>query len=272
MIELFQYDFFVNAVIASILASIACGIIGSYIVVKRIVFISGGIAHTAYGGIGLGYLLGINPLIGALGFSIGAAGIISFLRLKHNQHEDTLIGILWALGMSLGVLFVSFSPGYSTDLMSYLFGNILTVPLNELVLTGAIDLIIILVVWMFFDELRAITFDEEYSRAMGLKVERFYLMLLILIAFTIVVLIKLVGIILAIALLTIPAALAKLFVKSLGHMIFVSIEVSILFTMIGLFTSYYLNLPTGSTIIIVAIIGYTLVYVFNSFITRRNEF
>lgn len=271
MTELFQYEFFVNALIASIMASIAAGIIGSFIVVKRIVFISGGIAHTAYGGIGLGYLMGFNPLLGALGFSVSAAAGISYLRTKHNQYEDTLIGIMWAAGMSLGIVFISLSPGYSSDLMSYLFGNILTVPLIEIWLITIIDVVIIAVVLFYFSQLQAITFDEEYSRAVGIKVDSYYLLLLIMIALTVVVLIKLVGIILSIALLTIPAAVAKFFAGSLKTMIVLSVITGIIFSVGGLFISYYLNLPTGSTIILISVLGYSLAYIYKVLIKYRKS-
>ena len=270
MSELFQYDFFINALFASILASIAGGLIGSFIVVRRIVFISGGIAHTAYGGVGLGYLLGFNPLLGALGFSLGAAAGISYLRTRHNQYEDTLIGIMWSFGMSLGIVFISLSPGYSADLMSYLFGNILTVPASEIYLMLAINIIITGIVVIFFNQLQAVTFDEEYSRAAGIKVNNYYLLLFILIALTIVVLIKLVGIILSIALLTIPAAVAKLFAVSLRNLIVISVLFGIIFTVSGLFISYYLNLPTGSTIIILSVLGYLLSYIYKMLNTRRK--
>jgi zinc transport system permease protein len=268
--ELFQYDFFINALYASILASIAGGVIGSFIVVRRIVFISGGIAHTAYGGIGLGYLLGFNPLLGALGFSVAAAAGISYMRTKHNQNEDTLIGIMWSFGMSLGIIFISLSPGYAADLMSYLFGNILTVPLSEIYMMLGINVIIITIVIIFFKQLQAVTFDEEYSRAAGIKVDCYYLLLFVLIALTIVVLIKLVGIILSIALLTIPSAVSKLFVSSLRNLILGSVVTGIILSVSGLFISYYLNLPTGSTIIILSVFGYTLVYIYKILITRRN--
>jgi zinc transport system permease protein len=256
MIDLFQYEFFINAFIASILASVACGIIGTYVVVKRIVFISGGISHTAYGGIGLGYLLGINPLIGALTFSLGAAGLISILRKHHFQHEDTLIGIMWSFGMALGILFIGATPGYVPDLMSYLFGNILTVSFDELILLLGLNIVILILNLAYFQVFQAVTFDEEYSKSIGVKVERFYLLLLVMIAITVVMLIKLVGIILIVALLTIPPVIARKYSRSLLQMMLLSIVFGIVFTLFGLFSSYYLNLPTGSTIIIVSILGY----------------
>lgn len=256
--EIFNYDFMMNAIYASILASIVCGIVGTYVVVKRIVFISGGISHTAYGGIGLGYFLGFNPLFGAIGFSLLTAGFLSVMRKKKSQHEDTIIGILWAFGMAVGILFVNLTPGYSSNLMSYLFGNILTVPKSELIMMFILDAVIILLVVIFFKEFQAITFDEEYARTLGLPVDKLYLLLLMIIALTTVLLIKLVGIILVVALLSIPSAISIKFVKSLKQMMIMSILLGLLFTLSGLFLSYYLNLSSGAVIIMTASAGYLL--------------
>ncbi len=258
MPEIFNYDFMMNAIYACILASIACGIVGSYVVVKRIVFISGGISHTAYGGIGLGYFLGFNPLYGAIGFSLLTAGFLSVMRKKKRQHEDTIIGILWAFGMAVGILFVNLTPGYSSNLMSYLFGNILTVPKSELVMMFSLDVVILLLVLIFFREFQAITFDEEFARTLGLPVDRLYLLLLVIIALTTVLLIKLVGIILVVALLSIPPAISIKFVKSIKQMMIMSVLLGLLFTLSGLFLSYYLNLSSGAVIIMTASAGYLL--------------
>ncbi|MFH1195079.1 MAG: metal ABC transporter permease [bacterium] len=264
MFDFLQYDFMVNAIIASVLASIAFGIVGTYVVVKKIVFIAGGISHTAYGGIGLGYLLGISPIFGAAGFSIAAAIFISIMRRQKSQHEDTLIGMMWAIGMALGVIFINLTPGYVPDLMSYLFGNILTIPSSDLYLMFALDLVIVSVIVLLFDRIQAVTFDEEFSRTMGLPVDAIYFTLLVLIALTTVILIKLVGIILVIALLSIPPAISIKYSKSLKSMMFVSIILGILFTLIGLLFSYYLNLSSGAAIIIVSAAGYGISSVISS--------
>jgi zinc transport system permease protein len=266
MFEIFSYDFMINAILASVLASIACGIIGSYIVIKRLVFLSGGIAHSAYGGIGLGYLLSFNPIFGAVGSSILGAIFVSKMRKNKSENEDTLIGIIWAFGMALGVLFIGLAPGYAPDLMSYLFGNILTVSTTEIWLMISVDVIVIAVVALFFKEFQSITFDEEYAKTTGLNVDFYYLILFILIAITIVLLIKLVGIILVVALLTIPAAISKLFSKSLKSMMFYSIALGLLFTLVGLLLSYYLNLPSGSAIIVLSVFGYFIAYGFKNFL------
>jgi zinc transport system permease protein len=258
MESIFSYDFMMNAIYASILASIVCGIVGTYVVVKRIVFISGGISHTAYGGIGLGYFMGFNPLYGAIGFSILTAGFLSVMRKKKSQHEDTIIGILWAFGMAVGIIFVNLTPGYSANLMSYLFGNILTVPNSELIMMLILDAVILLLVITFFKEFQAITFDEEYARTLGLPVDRLYLLLLIIIALTTVLLIKLVGIILVVALLSIPSAISIKYVKSIKQMMIMSVLLGLVFTLSGLFLSYYLNLSSGAVIIMTASAGYLL--------------
>jgi zinc transport system permease protein len=265
MFEIFSYDFMINAIIASVLASVACGIIGSYIVIKRLVFLSGGIAHSAYGGIGLGYLLSFNPIFGAVGSSILGAIFVSRMRKNKSENEDTLIGIIWAFGMALGVLFIGLAPGYAPDLMSYLFGNILTVSTTEIWLMISVNLIVISVVALFFKEFQSITFDEEYAQTTGMNVDFYYLILFILIAITIVLLIKLVGIILVVALLTIPAAISKLFSKSLKSMMLYSIAFGLLFTLVGLLLSYYLNLPSGSAIIVLSVLGYFIAYSIKNF-------
>jgi zinc transport system permease protein len=268
MLDIFEYDFFLNAILAGVLASIACGIMGSYIVIKRLVFLSGGIAHSAYGGIGLGYLLSFNPILGAVGSSIISSIFISNMRKNKSENEDTLIGIFWASGMALGVLFIGLAPGYTPDLMSYLFGNILTVSKLELYLMGITDIIIIFFVTLFFKQFQSITFDEEYARTTGLNVDNYYLLLFILIAVTIVLLIKLVGIILVIALLTVPAAISKFFSTSLIKMMISSILFGLLFTLVGLLLSYYVNLPSGSVIILLSVVGYFIAYIINKTLTN----
>lgn len=240
-----------NAIAAGILASIACGIIGVYVVVKKIVFISGGITHASFGGIGLGYFLGINPIMGMLPFSLLSALTMGLVSKRSKLPEDTAIGILWALGMSIGIIFVSLTPGYAPDLMTYLFGNILTVPSFDLKLMIALDIIIIITVYLFYKEFLALSFDEEFTKILGVPAERLYLLLLCLIALTIVVLIRVVGIILVIALLTIPAALSRQFTSSFKMMMILATIFGAIFSIGGIFLSYLLDVPSGSTIVLV---------------------
>lgn len=258
MFELLQYEFIRNALLAVLLASIACGIIGVYVVVKRIVFISGGIAHASFGGVGLGYFLGVNPIWGIIPFSILSALVMGLVNKRSRIPEDTAIGILWALGVSLGIVFIGLSPGYAPDLFSYLFGNILTVTSVDLIIMLILDLVIIMVVFLFYKEFLALSFDDEFATVVGVPTVKLYFLLLCLIALTIVVLMKVVGIIMIIALLTIPAAISKQYTSNLKKMIFISILLSAIFGLGGLWLSYQLNLASGATIVIVSGIAFIL--------------
>jgi zinc transport system permease protein len=261
MFDLLQYTFIQNALIAAILASIACGIIGSYVVVKKIVFISGGIAHASFGGIGLGYYLGINPMFGLLPFSLLSALVMGTVSRKSKIPEDSAIGILWSLGMALGVIFVYLTPGYAADLTTYLFGNILTVPRIDLYLMLALDIIIVGSVYLLYKEFLALCFDEEFTTVQGVPTEKLYLFLLCIIALTIVVLIKVVGIILVIALLTIPATLSRKFTHNLKKMMLISTSFGTVISVTGIGLSYALDVPSGATIILVLSFVYGLVAV-----------
>ncbi len=259
MFDLLQYSFVQNALAAAVLASIACGIIGVYVVVKKIVFISGGIAHASFGGIGLGYYLGINPMFGVLPFSILSALVMGTVSKKSKIPEDSAIGILWSLGMALGIIFVSLTPGYAPDLMTYLFGNILTVPRFDIYLMLALDLIIVGVVYLFYKEFLSLCFDEEFTTVQGVPTQKLYLLLLCIIALTIVVLIKVVGIILVIALLTIPATLSRKFTHDLKRMMLISTLFGTVISVAGIGLSYALDAPSGATIILVLSLVYGVV-------------
>jgi zinc transport system permease protein len=252
------YDFFRNAVIAGMIASVACGIIGSYVVVKRLVSMSGGLAHAAFGGIGLGYLFGFDPVAGAFGFTTVIAIAIGLIREKMDQHIDTLVGAVWAGGMAAGILFIALAPGYAPDLFGFLFGNILLIPTGDLVLMAVLALVICVLVALLFPQLQAVTFDEEYARVMNLPVTALFLLLMLLIALTVVVLIRVVGIILVIALLTLPAAIAREYTHALFSMMLFATALAAVFTLGGLYLSYYLDVPSGATIILLAVAGYCL--------------
>lgn len=254
MIEVLQYEFMRNALIAALLASIACGIIGVYVVVKRIVFISGGIAHAAFGGIGMGYFLGIDPILGVIPFSIASALSMGVIVKRTKIPEDTAIGILWAMGMAIGIILLDLTPGYeyAPDPFGYLFGSILTVPASDIILMLCMNAVIIAVVLSFHREFQAISFDDEYATVVGLPTERLYLLLLCLIALAVVVLISVVGVILVIALLTIPAAMSRRFTHRLCTMMLLSVFLSAVLTISGLWLSYIFNLPSGATIVLVA--------------------
>jgi zinc transport system permease protein len=257
MIEILGFGFFQNAIIAGLLAAVACGIVGSFVVVRRMVTTSGGISHAAFGGIGLGYLLGIDPLLGAIVFTIGAAILIWYLNIREFQETDTITGAIWAVGMALGIVFIALTPGYAPDLFSYLFGNILLVPSSDILLMGLLILLIVGVVSLLFTRLVAVTFDSEYASVMGLPVSALTLVLFLLIALTVVILISVVGIILVIALLTLPAATARLFTHTLPAMMGTAIMIGVVTVISGIFLSYSFDLPSGATIILVGSLLYT---------------
>lgn len=264
MLDVFRLEFMQNALAAGLLASIACGIIGTYVVVKRIVFISGGISHTAYGGVGLGYLLGISPLLGATGFALLAAVIIGIAGLRLKTSSDTIIGMIWAVGMAFGILFVSMAPGATPELMTYLFGNVLMVPKSDVYLMVILVMVIVVVVISLYKEFFAVSFDEEYAAVLGLPVSSLYLILLALVAMTVIILMRVVGIIMVIALLTIPPATARLFVNRMVPMMVVSVIIGMVTTISGLVSSYALNeilgkpVPSGPIIILLAALVFIL--------------
>ncbi|MBS3749102.1 MAG: metal ABC transporter permease [Candidatus Thermoplasmatota archaeon] len=246
--------------IAGLLASIACGVIGSLIVVKRVVFLSGGIAHATFGGIGLAYYLQytmswmwLDPLVGALIFAVLTAGIMSLPIVKSRLREDSTIGVLWVIGMALGVLFlngVDRSEIIVQDPVSILFGNILLIQFSDLVLMGGLVIAILLISIFLFKDLQILTFDEEFARISGIQVPLLNFVLLLLVAFTTVVLIKVVGVVLVIAMLTIPASISGLFTKDLKQMMMFAVGIGLIINIAGLLLSLWYNLPPGSTIVL----------------------
>ncbi len=253
-----NYTFLQHALLAALLSSIACGIIGTIIIEKRLVMMSGGIAHTAFGGIGLGYFLGIEPIMGALIFSTGSSLGIASLKRSSNTNSDVLMGMFWPLGMALGILFISFTPGYPPDITSYLFGDILTVVKSDLVFMIALDLIILFVVLAFFDFLGVYLFDEEYGTALGLNMKFIDYLTFVLIGLTVVVIIRVIGIILILALLCVPPAIARMFTFNLKRMMLSSIILGVTFCLVGLWISYNLQMASGAAIVIVAVSAYFL--------------
>jgi len=255
---LWQYQFLQNALLAGLLASLACGVVGSYVVVRRIGFLAGGISHSVLGGMGAALFFGWSPMLGALAAALVAAVLIGWVSLARREREDTLIGAVWAVGMAAGILFISRTPGYNVDLMSYLFGDILMVPLGNLCVMLVGDLLLVLVVGLLYRHLLAVVFDEEFARLRGVPVTPLYLLLLSLVAVTVVLLIRVVGLILVIALLTLPAAIAGQYVDTLGRMMGLAVVIGMLLTTAGLALSYGPDLPAGSTIILVAGSAYLL--------------
>jgi zinc transport system permease protein len=250
MPDLLAYAFMRHALVAAVLVGVACGIVGTFVVVRRIVFISGGISHAAFGGIGLGYWLGINPLVAVVPFSLAAAVAIGLLHRRLRLSEDVAIGVLWTMGMALGILFVRLSPGYAPDLQSYLFGNILTVPRFDLYLMLGVDLFAAVIVAVFYREFVALSFDAEFATVVGVPVRWIDLLLLCMVALSVVVLIRVVGIILVVALLTMPTSIARHFTSGLRNLMIASILVGIGLTVAGLWLSYKLDLSSGATIVL----------------------
>lgn len=257
----FQYNFLQNAFLSAVLASIVCGIIGTIIMERRLVMMSGGIAHTSFGGIGMGYFLNIEPIIGGLIFAVFASLSIVLINKKTQTDSDVLIGMFWAVGMATGILFIALTPGYPPDMTSYLFGDILTVSKAGLKLMVILDIIILFVVVSFFDYWKAFLFDEEFASVLGIKTMYLEYSMFVLIALTVVVLIKVVGIILVIALLTIPPATAKLFVYDLKKIMITSIVFGGLSCLLGFVVSYQFNIASGATIILLSAMGYFMAIV-----------
>ena len=269
MLEALQYDFMRNALLAGLLVSISCGIIGSLVVVNRIVFISGGIAHAAFGGVGLGFFCGFSPFLGAAIFASGVSLIMGAVSLKNKHRADTIIGVLWAIGMAVGIIFIDLTPGYHVDLMSYLFGSILAVPAADLWLMLPLDGFILLMVFLFYKEFVALSYDEQFAFVVGIPVKTLYLLLLGMTALSIVMIIRVVGLILVIALLTIPPFIAEKYTRSLGQMMVLSSILGICFTLSGLWLSYTFDLTSGATIILVAGVGFFISQVLD-FIKRMG--
>lgn len=265
---IFEYKFLQNALAASILASIVCGIIGVIIVEKKLVMMSGGIAHTAYGGVGLGYLMGFEPMIGAFVFSACAAMGIGFIKRKGGAQSDVVIGLFWSLGMALGIIFIAFMPGYPPDLNSYLFGNILSVTKSDIYLMLILTFIVVFVITALYNNWKAYLFDEEFAEIIGVNTAFLEYVLLILIAMTVVVLIRVAGIIMVIALLTAPAATAGKFSSKLINRIFHAIIFGTIFCVGGLWISYVLDIASGAIIVILSVMFYFSTYVI-SYIRKK---
>ena len=247
-----------NALLAALLVAVASGVVGAYVVVKRIVSIGGGISHATFGGIGLGLLLGVDPLLTAIPFSLASAVAMALITRSGRVSEDAAIGILWAAGMALGVLFISLKRGYVPELSTYLFGSLLTVPTQELYLMAALDVVILLVVALFFRELLQLCFDEEFSEVVGVPTESLYLALLALISLSVVVLVRAVGVILTIALLSIPSSISLKLTHNLRETMLLSTLLSLTLMLLGLAASYLLDLPPGALTVLLSIGAFTL--------------
>jgi zinc transport system permease protein len=261
MLDILHYEFMRNALLAGLLVSIACGVVGSLVVVNRLSSLSGGIAHAAYGGLGLAAFFRWPLLAGAMLFSLVASWIMGYVTVEKKERSDTTIGVVWAVGMAFGILMIDLTKGYYVDLMSYLFGSILAVPFQSIVFMAVLDIVILGAITFLYKELVALSYDEEFAQISGVPVRILYYLILVLIAFCVVVLIRVVGLILVIALFTIPASIAELFTRKLGRIMIIASGLGMVFTISGLFLSFYFNLTSGATIILVAGFSYFLALV-----------
>jgi zinc transport system permease protein len=269
--NIFQYDFIVKGLLGAIFASITAGLAGTYVVSKRMVFLSGGITHASFGGIGIGYFLGINPVIGAAVFGIMSALGVEYLSVKQKIREDSAIGILWAFGMAIGIIFIYLTPGYTPNLMSYLFGSILTVTNADLIALGTMSLILILYFGIFYRTILYISFDEVFARTYSSYVNLFKYFTTSLIALTIVLNIRMAGVVLVISLLTIPPNIAMLFTKIYFKIVIWSILAGFVGTATGYVISYFAGIPVGATIIFTLVIIWMIAKGINQLIFKLSR-
>jgi zinc transport system permease protein len=258
MMEILGMEFMRNALLAGLLASLACGVIGTIVVVNRQVFMAGGVAHTAYGGVGLAFFLGLPVLPCAVAFTVLAALAMAMASFGRAERSDSVVGIMWAAGMALGIILMDLTPGYNVDLMSYLFGSILAVPREDILFMAVLDAFILGTVLFWYKDFLALSFDMEFARSTGVPVRLLYALMQVLTAVTVIMVIQVAGLILVIALLTIPPMLAELFTNSLWKMMVLAAMASLVFCLTGLAVSYHFDISSGASIIAMATAGYVL--------------
>ena len=256
LLEVFTYGFFQNAFLAAILMSVTCGIVGTYIVSRRMVFISGGITHASFGGVGIGYFLGFPPLAGAAVFAVLAALTTENLTRRKVLRNDSIIAIMWSLGMALGIIFIYLTPGYAPNLMSYLFGSIITVTHTDLWLMFSLAVVVSGFFAILFRPILYVSFDEQFAKTRGIPVMLMNYVLIILVALTVVLSIRIAGIILVLSILTIPQNIANLFTNRFGKIMLWSVALGFLASFLGLVVSYYMDIPSGATIIFTLVVMY----------------
>ena len=269
--DILTYDFMQRAIIACVLSGISCGVVGSYIVARRMVFLSGGITHASFGGLGIALYLGINPTLGALLFAVLSAIGIEFSSRKIKMREDSAIGIMWSLGMALGALFMSLRPGYASDLTSYLFGNILLVDQSDVVMLGVLSALLVVGAITMLRRIMYITFDEDYARSQGMATQRIAYTMAIIVSLAIVLSIKVMGIILLISLMTIPTVVANAITKDYRKIALISAIIGVTGNIAGFVVSYNFNLPTGSCIIFILALTLICVKLLTLLINRATK-
>ena len=271
--EVLQYKFLIHAVLASVLCGVACGMVGTYVVCRRLVFLSGGITHSSFGGIGIAYYLGLNPLLGAFCFAVLSAIGIEACAADKRIREDSAIGLIWSLGMAVGIIFVYMTPGYAPNLMSFLFGNILSVTVSDLIGMAVVVAAVVVVFTLFYRPVMYVAFDREYAASQNVPTRWIGYLMAVLIAVTIVISIRVVGIVLLISLLTMPAVIANQLTRSFGRMMVGASVVAVAGTLIGLYASYLLDIPSGAATIFVLTVALIIVKLLplRKFIRKRNE-
>ena len=256
--EILSYSFFKNALLGVLFVSIAAGIIGTYVVSRRMVFITGGITHACFGGLGLGFFLGINPIAMAAVFAIAAATGVEWMSTRQNVRQDSAIGVIWALGMALGTLFIFLSPGYVPELTSFLFGNVLTITSTDIILFAAYLVVLLAFFAVFYPQILLCAFDPDFAATRRLRVSAINLAMTIMIAICIVLTIRLIGIMLLMSLLTMPQMIAEMFTNRFHHMMIISSLVSIACSVLGIFCSYWIAVPASATIVLTLVAAYAV--------------
>jgi zinc transport system permease protein len=252
--NIFAYDFLVNAFVASILSGITCGIVGCYVVARRKVFLSSGITHASFGGLGIALYAGLNPILGALLFAIISSVGIEYASRRGGVREDSAVGIIWSVGMAIGALFMSLRPGYATDLTSYLFGNILLVDNRDIVWLTLLTLFVVIGAIIWLRRIMFIAFDEDFARSQAVAVTAVSYLMAIIIAITIVLSIKVMGIILLLSLTTIPVVIANSLTKDYRKIAILSATIAVVGNIAGFLLSYHYDIPTGSCIIFILVL------------------
>ncbi len=268
--SIFQYEFIIKGLLGAVFASITAGLVGTYIVCRRMVFLSGGITHASFGGIGIGYFLGINPVLGAALFGILSALGVEYLSVRQKIREDSAIGILWAFGMATGIIFIYLTPGYSPNLIGYLFGSILTVTNADIIALGIMSVLLIIYFSVFYRTMLYISYDESFARTYSSYVNTFKYITTSLVALTIVLNIRMAGVVLVLSLLTIPPNIAMIFTRVYSRIIIWSILSGFIGTAAGYIISYYLGIPVGATIIFTLVILWVMSKFF-SFIIKGGK-
>lgn len=271
MLELLSMPFFINAIFVAVVISVLTGMVGSYIVSRRLVFMSGGISHASFGGLGIAWFLGWNPMLGATIFGVLSAMAIEYIGNRRREGKDSAIGILWSVGMAVGILFIFLTPGYQPNLMSYLFGNILVVPRNEIIIGAILTVCIAILFLIFYRPILYISFDREFAQVRRMPVNVVSYGMMAIVALSIIMIMKVSGIILAIAMLTLPPVIASVFCKKLSSIMIVSIIVGIVGSILGLFISYLINAPSSATIVFTLGVAYLPVKGVQALIKRQRK-